>query len=445
MTMKLSQFTISVPDFPKAGKYLVYNTLNQATAVIGERAKAVLDNPDGSVGDDVEKYINTFEKLGFVVDDSADEIAEFKDWYGKARYSKSAMRATILTTYDCNFACEYCVEEGVKKPVRMDEERCRSVVDWLINRVENQESDKLLLHFYGGEPLMNVLPIDYIAAEISEYSEKNELFFSFNITTNGSLLKPDMVERWLPLGLANVRITLDGARDFHNSKRPFKNGRGTFDLVIENALQVMDMVKIKVNVNVDRENMDSVPELLEHLEQVGLKEKIEGIRFNPIVRIQGPDNTSRPTRQADCAHPSEDWGMENLLPLTWDAYIRGFKTEHEIKFIICSMNLDGTAAVIDPLGRIYTCPAFVGREGFQTGDIYHEELGERHREFMDMPVPDDCWKCAYMPMCGGGCKHFSYTQYGDISQTSCEKDFIQKAIAESLKMQILSQSSGGGT
>ena len=442
--MKLSQFTVSVPDFPKAGKYLVYNTFNQATAVIGERAKAVLDNLDGRIRDNEMKYVDTFKELGLVVDDSTDEVAAFKDWYSTARCSKSTMRATILTTYDCNFACEYCVEEGIKKPVRMDEAQCRSTVDWLIDRVEKYQSDKILLHFYGGEPLMNVSPIDYMASEISEYSERNDISFSFNITTNGSLLKPDMVERWIPLGLTNVRVTLDGARDFHDSKRPFKSGKGTYDVIIKNLLQVMDKVKIRVNTNVDSENMDSVPELLEHLEQVGLKEKIELIKFNPILHIQGEDNTSRKTRQVDCAPASKEFERDNLIQLTWDAYTRGFKTENGIRFIICGMDLDGTAVVIDPLGRLYTCPAFVGREGFQAGDIYHEELFDKHREFMSMPVPEDCWKCAYMPVCGGGCKHFSYTKYGDMSQTNCEKDFIQRAMAESMKMHVISQRGLGG-
>ena len=103
------------------------------------------------------------------------------------------------------------------------------------------------------------------------------------------------------------------------------------------------------------------------------------------------------------------------------------------------MNLDGTAVVIDPLGRIYTCPAFVGREGFQAGDIYHEELFDKHREFMEMPMPDECWECAYIPMCNGGCKHLAYTKYGDMGMTTCDRDFIQKAVGESLKMRVLLQ------
>lgn len=442
--MKLSQFTIFVPNFPADGKYLAYNTFNQATAVISERAKLFLNNLHDPIRESEMKYVKTFTDLGFVIDDSVDEVGQFKEWYEKARYNKSMMRATILTTYDCNFACKYCVEEGVKKPLKMDEEQCRSTIDWLINRVDEYQSDDIRLHFYGGEPLMNVMPIDRIASEFSEYSKKNGIAFGFNITSNGSLLKPDLVERLVPLGLGCIKLTLDGDREAHNLKRPFRNGRGSFDIIIENILRVVDKARIRIGVNVDNENLESVPRLLDYLEQIGLKDRIESIKFNPIVHIQEKDKESQLARQTDCSLASEDWALDNLIPLTWDAYRRGFKTENSIEFTICSMNLDGTAVVIDPIGRIYTCPAFVGREGFQAGDIYHQELFHKHQEFMSIEAPEDCFRCAYMPVCNGGCKHFSYTKYGDLKTLTCEKDYIQKATAESLKMKVFSKAEEGG-
>ena len=225
--MKPSQFTIFVPDFPADGKYLVYNTFNRATAIIGKRAKRFLDDLQEPIQGDGKKYADTFSELGFVVDDSVDESAEFRDWYNEARYSKLDIRATILTTYDCNFACKYCVEEGVKSPVKMDEEHCLATVNWLVNRAKLWKSDSLELQFYGGEPLMNADPIGRIASEISEYSRKEGTSFFFSITTNGSLLKPVLVERLAPLGRRSITVTIDGDRDAHNSKRPFKNGKGS--------------------------------------------------------------------------------------------------------------------------------------------------------------------------------------------------------------------------
>ena len=442
--MKLSQFTIFVPDFPKKGKYLAYNIFNQATAVIGKSAREFLSDPHDPVEDSEKKYVDTFTELGFLIDDSVDESGEFKDWYNKARYDKSAMRATILTTYDCNFACEYCVEEGVKKPLKMDEEHCRATVKWLIDKVEENQSEQIQLQFYGGEPLLNIPAIDYVALKIYEYAAGNGISFTFNITTNGSLLKPDLVDRLTPLGLDNVRITLDGGRDAHNLKRPFKNGGGSFDVIIKNMLQVMDKTRIKLGSNIDAENVESIPQMLDYLEEVKLKDKIAFIKFNPIVRISGQDGTSQEARREVCFPESDGWGLENLIAPTWDAFMRGFNVGTEMRFTLCAMNRDGTAVVIDPLGRIYTCPAFVGREGFQTGDIYHQQLFDRHREFMDIEIPDDCFRCAYMPLCSGGCKHMAYIKYGDLHRTVCGKDYLQKVTAESLKMHILSLKEGDG-
>jgi len=438
--VKLSQFTVLIPDFPSKGKNLVCNTFNQAIAVIGEQAKSVLNNLHGPVQDDEQKYVRMFTELGFVVDDSVDERLEFKDWYSQARYDKSAMRATILTTYNCNFACEYCVEEGVKGSVKMDEELCQATVDWLLNRVERHGSDTIQLLFYGGEPLMNVMPIDRIASEINDYSKDKDISFSFTITTNGSLLKPDLVDRLKPLGLKSIKVTLDGDRDAHDLKRPFKNGRGSFDAIIENILQVVDRIRIRIGTNVDSDNLESVPRMLDYLEEIGIKEKIGSVKFNPIVHIQGQEDTSELVRQAECATVPDEWVMDSLIKLTWDALMRGFKTENSLRLTACSMNLDGTAVVIDPLGRIYTCPAFVGREGFQAGDIYNQDLFDKHKEFMSMESPDECFECAYMPMCGGGCKHVAYIKHGDLSRTMCDQDYLQRATAEALKMHVITQS-----
>jgi uncharacterized protein len=180
--------------------------------------------------------------------------------------------------------------------------------------------------------------------------------------------------------------------------------------------------------------------MLDYLEEIGIKEKIGSIKFNPIVHIQGQEDTSQLVRQAECATLLEEWVMDNLIKLTWDALMRGFKTEDSLRLTACSMNLDGTAVVIDPLGRIYTCPAFVGREGFQVGDIYHQDLFDKHREFMSMESPDECFECAYMPLCGGGCKHVAYIKHGDLSRTMCDQDYLQRATAEALKMHVITQS-----
>ncbi|MBD3184759.1 SPASM domain-containing protein [Candidatus Poribacteria bacterium] len=434
--MKLSQFTIFVP---LGKKYLVFNTFNQATAVIGEKSRNILNNLPENPDKEEQKYIDKFTELGFIVDESADEAGELKDWYDKARRDTSILRATVLTTYDCNFACEYCVEEGVKTSIRMDDECSQAVVDWFVERAELNNTEKIVLLFYGGEPLMNPRPIEYIASRLHEYCDQNRLSFIFTITTNGSLLKPELMERLTPLGLKSVKVTLDGDKEAHDKKRPYKNGKGSFDRIVKNLIQVSDEVGIKIGVNIDKENLESVPRMLDYLDEIGLKEKIEQINFSPIVNIENQYGELKPTKQADCVSASEDWAKEDLVKLKWEALNRGFNVDTNANYTVCSMNRDGTVLVIDPVGRMYTCPAFVGREGFEVGDVYSQELSQRHEDLIGIEVPEECFKCAYMPYCDGGCKHAAYVKYGDMSKLICEMDFIERSISETLKMKLLSR------
>ncbi|MBM3213010.1 4Fe-4S cluster-binding domain-containing protein, partial [Candidatus Poribacteria bacterium] len=363
--MRLSQFTIFIPDFPSKEKYMVYNTFNQSTIFVGKHAKDIMCSLDHTVKEEDQKYIDTFKELQFIVDDDYDEAKELRDWYETARHDKSVLRATILTTYNCNFACEYCVEEGVKAALKMDDDISKATVNWLINKVEKIKANEIQLLFYGGEPLMNTKPIYHIASELSDYSSKNGISFNFTITTNGSLLKPELVDDLTPLGLKSVKITIDGDKEAHNLKRPFKGGKGSFDVIIGNIKQIVEKTNIKISSNVDSTNAGNIPPMLDYLEQIGLKDKIDLVSFSPIVRIQNPDGTSLLSRKSDCGI-SNDLDLGNLTKLNWSAFLKGFKTRTDIGFTICSMNRDGTVLVIDPLGRIYTCPAFVGREGFQT-------------------------------------------------------------------------------
>ena len=140
------------------------------------------------------------------------------DWYNKARYNKSIMRATILTTYDCNFACEYCVEEGVKKQVKMDEAGCRRTMDWLINRVEEYQSDNIWLHFYGGEPLINLSLIKRCVTYVREDRGLDDVQFA--LTINGSLLAGEAAEL-LASEQFSVLVSLDGPASVHEEGHHF--------------------------------------------------------------------------------------------------------------------------------------------------------------------------------------------------------------------------------
>ncbi len=65
---------------------------------------------------------------------------------------------TILTTTDCNARCFYCYEKGCEQ-VNMSDETAYNVVEFIKRSCGGRE---VSLHWYGGEPLFNIAPIDII-------------------------------------------------------------------------------------------------------------------------------------------------------------------------------------------------------------------------------------------------------------------------------------------
>ena len=110
----------------------------------------------------------------------------------------------------------------------MTQEVARAGIDFLVR--ESGSHHNVEVDFFGGEPLMNWdVVVDTMAYARSTYPSKK---WRFTLTTNGSLLRDDM----FPVLEANdvsVVLSLDGGRKANDANRVLKDGRGTFDTIIE--------------------------------------------------------------------------------------------------------------------------------------------------------------------------------------------------------------------
>ena len=170
--LKLSQFNVTIP-LPK-GKgtkgqcrggvthdnvLLVYNTLTRALVSLSKESYEPLENISTPVKPEISESVETLKKQGILVKANEDESQKAQRWYDRIRFDKSCMRLSVLTTYNCNFACVYCIENGVKKPVKMDDTYSSLTFDWIKERAISQGVSNLFVLFYGGEPLLCKLRI----------------------------------------------------------------------------------------------------------------------------------------------------------------------------------------------------------------------------------------------------------------------------------------------
>ena len=183
---------------------------------------------------------------------------------------------TVLTTLQCNFACDYCFQgdhgDYNKHADKMSlDDSARLSRAGSSSGCDELKPKRLTITFFGGEPLLN-MPVMYDQAERAFAAcQKRGVTLALGIITNGLLLTEELVDRLLPYGLGYVKITLDGDRDTHNRMRPLRGGQGTFDRIIENVRKVAGKVRIAIGGNFDADSVDELSGAARLPEGAGLR------------------------------------------------------------------------------------------------------------------------------------------------------------------------------
>ena len=202
------------------------------------------------------------------------------------------LNITVLTTLQCNFACDYCYQgdhgDYNKFAEKMSLETAGRVCDWIERELDRQHPRELVVTFFGGEPLLNLPVVFGMAERLWGASLARGVEMQVKIITNGLLLNEEVVDRLLPFGLNGIKITLDGDKDTHNRMRPLRGGQGTFDRIVENIRKVAGRCHIAIGGNFDEASVDSYPALLDFLSAQDFADMISKVSFKPIIRASEP-------------------------------------------------------------------------------------------------------------------------------------------------------------
>lgn len=157
-------------------------------------------------------------------------------------YLSSGLQQLILEiTERCNQRCKYCAFSGRYSEKRKHGTRdipidiAKKAIDLFSERSGGNPTRKPSISFYGGEPLMR---FNLIVA-IIEYIKKTGTFndFRFSITSNGTLLSEKVI-RYFILNNIFISISLDGPKHIHDRYRVFRNGKGSYDVILKNVNKI---------------------------------------------------------------------------------------------------------------------------------------------------------------------------------------------------------------
>src|SRR3954447_8567824 len=294
--MQPSMFNVRVPLDARDETFLM-NTITDAQLVVSSDVVALLDRlADGGdaagLDQDAREAFELLHENGFLVDSRDADRHNLDTYLGEVKSDTSEVNVTVLTTLQCNFACDYCFQgdhgDYNERADRMSLQTSARVAAWIERELDRVRPEKFVLTFFGGEPLLN-LPVMYDLAERAwrAASERGVTLYT-NIITNGLLLTTDVVDRLLPFGLNGIKITLDGDRDTHNRMRPLRGGPGTFHRIIDHVRRVAGRCRISIGGNFDESSVGSYPALLDFLKAQDFGDKLVKVNFKPIIRADAP-------------------------------------------------------------------------------------------------------------------------------------------------------------
>jgi len=239
-----------------------------------------------------------------------------------------------------------------------------------------------------------------------------------------------VVEDLLPSGLYGAKVTVDGPPDEHNRLRPFKSGRPSFDVILDNIGNCSDLVQIGFGGNYTLENYKKVPELLDCVEELGFTpEKLGMVQFHPVM--QTTDEYTNPEFTGGCLSTSEPWLVEASAMVREELLERGYRTP-KITPSPCMVDLDD-AFVVHHDGSIFKCVAMIGHSKYAVGDVWNGIGNYEQTHHLDhWQHHKECRECEYLPLCFGGCRHMEFQRSGSMEKVDCMRLFWEQVLERSV-------------
>jgi uncharacterized protein len=460
--MQPSMFNVQVP-LPERNEVFLMNTFSDAQILATPDVTGLLDRlarGERAFDDSEHETLAALVDNGFVVESRADETRALRDYFASVREDTELMKVTVLTTLQCNFACDYCFQgdhgDYNKFAKKMSLEEAARVVAWVERRLDEVRPERFSLTLFGGEPLLNLPVAYYLAERCHAACEARGIRQSVSVITNGLLLTPEVVERLNASGLVGVKVTLDGDRDTHNRLRPLRGRQGTFDRIIANVRRVAHLTPITIGGNFDETSWDSYPALLQFLREQEFADRIAKINFKPIIKAPEPEqpkgfipltvvgSTNKPLggtcmttagagagRSGSTPCDSCHFADEKMSFLREETRKYGFPTPDGVHMGPCEIHRRH-AYTIGPDGSLYACPGFTGEATESTGHIdgrdetWRAAAAERFERLS--AHKDACGDCSFIPVCGGGCSVAAHTESGDMHHPSCHKTAFESAV-----------------
>ena len=394
--MKVSKYNI-VKEYED--KTLVYNSFSKASLILEKDSNTkAFENID-----EYDKLDNETKKIlyenGFVIDDEVDEFEELKYIYEKKFFDSNILNIILVPSLKCNFKCPYCFEKDLTCGKENVKKYFEVLKKYALKYFKNYKCVQISL--FGGEPLLYAKECIEFLDFIAEDSKKNNYKYITSIVTNGSLLTEEIFFCLYKHNLSSLQITIDSNKEVHDKNRIFKNGKLSFDLLIEkiNMISSLDLknkkFKFIVRINLNNTDVETVKNDLQKINN----------RNNVYLLIRAIYNTH--------AYTQNNINNVNELKKFYDMSTElGFKILKErYQFQTCEACGDEKVFHLMPDLSMWKCINDLNYTKAKIGvlnsdgnpELIPENIVFWHKNCISGFTDKECIDCKMLPDCLGGC------------------------------------------
>ena len=376
---------------------VIFNTLSGSIITIDNKLKKEFDELIDYEINQNSEFLSSLVNQGILVNNKYDEKELIDASRARRTYGEQSAYLRILTTTACNARCPYCYEKGFKVQT-MDEKTADKLIEYILNMPVR---DKLYIHWFGGEPLLNVKIIDKVMTNIYNklISKGIKLFVYF--TSNGSLLDKAMIERAKNCWHVNYfQITIDDIGNNYNIIKNYVDKKFNYEKVIENIeILLKKEIQVILRINYYPKEIGKVKKVIDTLSS-----KFENY-CNKKLLIFDP----APIFDSKSATHSYCKTVYNMLEPAKYLIEKGLLSEYDALNLKCKSGqcyaCHQGSFVVAPNGNLYKCTVTINDENATVGNIFDGvDRNKSYFKWVNPNLPKKCNKCTFLPLCQGGCR-----------------------------------------
>lgn len=325
-------------------------------------------------------------------------------------------------TRQCNLKCRHCGSSCNRKLMQQIESNVVfRVIDEITDKVTPQQT---MFCITGGEPLL----YDEWAAIGSYISSKG---YHWGMTTNGTLITPEIVEKMVEAGMKTISVSLDGLEEVHEWLREKK---GCYKAAVKGIKMLVESKKfrcVQVTTVVHPKNISDLESMHEFFKNLKVDSwKLTGVEpigeaiNNPELFLSGKQYRQlldficekRTSKELEVT-----FGCSHFLTEKYDNAVRKQRFICGAGTMIASISADG-----DILG----CLDIDNRAATKQGNVYEENFWDVWENKFEIfrgkreNKREKCNICDYSEFCRGDSWHT--WDFGNSVPKICMMDYLEE-------------------